>query len=133
MEELALLISSRSVGRPPSSDNVAQVPSDTRWFHEDAIVTPPPKIPKTHDFDGNSFCAEQERRLCEALNTGACVFNQQSSVCPKDGSLVHHGAHACLRTDFPASRLVVGGVRGKSKGFGKGRTTFVHWQALGSV
>ena len=111
LEELALLILSRSVGRLPSSDIVAPIPSGKRWFHDD---------------------------------TGACVVNQQSSVCPQNGSLVHqcsrcldtsHGAHACRRWS-------VGQVEGfgKAKSKQKGNwqsssllTTNVQWQALGSV
>ena len=131
LEEPALLILSRSVGRPPSSDNVAPVPSGKRGFHEESVMRPPPKMPKTHDVDGNSFVNRRRRKFCEAFNTGACVLNQQSSVCPINGPLVHqcsrcldtgHGAHACPRTDFPASRPVVDGHRGKSNGFGKGNS-----------
>ena len=132
LEEPALLILSRSIGRSPSSDNVAQVPSGKRWFREDSNLRPPPKMPKTHDVNGNSFVANRRgRRLCDAFNTGACVFNPQNAACPNDGTLVHqcsrcldtsHGAHACPRTDFPASRPIVEGLRGKSKGFGKGKS-----------
>ena len=131
LEEPALLILSRSIGRFPSSDNVAQIPSGKRWFREDSNLRPPPELPKTHDVNGNSFVANRRgRRLCDAFNTGACVFNPQNAACPNDGTFVHqcsrcldtsHGAHACPRTDFPASRPIVEGLRGKSKGFGKGK------------
>ena len=130
MEEPALLILSRSVGRRPSSDNAAPLPSGKRWVHEDSVMRPPPKMPKTHDVDGNSFVTNRRRRkFCEAFNTGACVLDQEISVvCPNNGTLMHqcsrcldtgHGAHACPRTDFPASRPVVDGLRGKSNGFWK--------------
>ena len=84
-----------------------------------------------HDVDGNSFVSNRRgRKLCDAFNAGACVLNLQDATCPKDGTLVHqcsrcletsHGAHVCPRTDFPASRPVVEGHKGKSKGFGKGK------------
>ena len=125
LEEPALLILSRSVGRSPSSDNVAPVPSVRRWLREDSTMRPPPKMPKTHDVNGNSFVANRKgRRLCDAFNMGACVFNPQNAACPNDGTLVHQcsRAHACPRTDFPASRRIVEGLRGKSKGFGKGKS-----------
>ena len=131
LEEPALIILSRSIGKSPSSDNVAQVISGKRWFREDLHLRPPPKMPKTHDVSGNSFVSNRRgRKLCDAFNTGACVLNLQNAVCPNDGTLVHqcsrcldtsHGAHACPRTDFPASRPFVEGHKGKSKGFGKGK------------
>ena len=123
LEEPALLILSRNVGRSPSSDNVAQFLKH--------------KMPKTHDVKGNSFVAKKGRTLCDTFNTGAYVFNPQNTACPSDGTLVHqcsrsldasHGAYACPRTDFPATRPIVEGLRGKSKGFGKR-----HEQAEGTL
>ena len=131
LEEPALIILSRSIGKSPSSDNVAQVISGKRWFRGDLHLRPPPKMPKTHDVDGNSFVSNRRgRKLCDAFNAGACVLNLQDATCPNDGTLVHqcsrcletsHGAHVCPRTDFPASRPFVEGHKGKSKGFGKGK------------
>ena len=129
LEENALLILSRYIGRSLSSDNVAQVPSGKRWFREDSNLRPPPKMPKTHDVNGNSFVANRRgRRLCDPFKHG-CLHVQTRR--PNDGTLVHqcsrcldtsHRAHACPRTDFPASRPIVEGLRGKSKGFGKGKS-----------
>ena len=45
LEEPALIILSRSIGRSPSSDNVAQVTSGKRWLREDLYLRPPPKLP----------------------------------------------------------------------------------------
>ena len=87
---------------------------------------------KTHDVDGNSFVANRKgancvRRLTLVLvcSTNRVLLVQRMGVwCinAADAWTQVIEPHACPRTDFPASRPVVDGLRGKSKGFGKGNS-----------
>ena len=63
----------------------------------------PPKVPKTHDANSNSFVENRKRRrLCDAFNTGACVFKPQNAACPNDGTLVHQCSR-CLQRGHAGS------------------------------
>ena len=130
LEEPALIILSRRMGRPPTSDNVAQIRPGKSLFRED-LNWRPVKFTRTHDVSCNLFVSNRKgRKLCAAFNTGACVSDSHSTDCPNDGNFVHqcsrcldtsHGAHLCPRTDFPATRPYIAGTRPKSKGHGKGK------------
>ena len=73
LEEPALLICSRSVGRSPSSDNVAPVPSGKRRCCEDSNMRIPPKMPKTHDVNGNPLWRTGKGADCVTRSTRVLV------------------------------------------------------------
>jgi len=139
LEEPVLLALTR--GRTGiASQNLAPTPSGKRVVATDDIA-PPAKAAKVHSVDGNLFRTNRRgSRLCTAFNEGKRGQAAKGGTCPNDQSAMHqcsrclsdaHGAHACARSDYPATKAPAnrgrGGGRGRKgagKGSGKGKWQF---------